>query len=102
MKKTTIKVCLFIAFFLMSAVQFASAQCTIDTTQTTPGIYPDTIADAIVNHPYSQDITFVLITDTLGFTITNFQIASITGLPFGYSWSCSNSANGCNYDPAVS
>lgn len=78
------------------------AQCTIDFSQTVPGVYPDTLATATVNQPYSQDITFVLITDTLGLTINNFQIASITGLPVGITWQCNNFANGCNYNPAVS
>lgn len=81
---------------------FSAAQCTIDFSQTVPGVYPDTLSTATVNQPYSQDITFVLITDTLGLTINNFQITSITGLPVGITWQCNNFANGCNYNPAVS
>jgi PKD repeat protein len=77
------------------------AQCTIDYSQTVPGVYPDTLMPATVNQPYSQDITFVLITDTLGLTIYNFQIVSITGLPVGITWQCNHFANGCNYNPAV-
>lgn len=80
----------------------AKAQCTIDYSQTAPGVYPDTLSTATVNQPYSQDITFVLITDTLGLTINNFQIVSITGLPVGITWQCNNFANGCNYNPSVS
>jgi len=91
----------FIALFIFSA-SLATAQCTIDSTQTIPGVYPDTIAPAVANHPYSQDITFVMLTDTLGFTITNFQLAGITGLPLGITWVCNNAGNGCNYDPLVS
>lgn len=81
---------------------FNQAQCTIDYSQITPGVYPDTLMVATANHPYSQDVTFVLITDTLGLTIYNFQIANIVGLPAGMNWQCNNFANGCNYNPAVS
>jgi PKD repeat protein len=89
---------LILALFSISA----QAQCTIDSLQTTPGIYPDTLSPATVNQYYSQDITFVMITDTLGITITNFNIASITGLPVGMNWQCNNASNGCNYNPAAS
>ncbi len=93
---------LLITAFVILNFHFANAQCTIDYSQTDPGVYPDTLSTATVNQPYSQDITFVLITDTLGLTINNFQIASITGLPVGITWQCNNFANGCNYNPAVS
>ncbi len=79
-----------------------AAQCTIDTAQTAAGIYPDTLADGTAGQPYSQDITFVLLTDTLGLTIYNYQIISMVGLPVGMTWQCNNAANGCNYNPAVS
>ena len=78
------------------------AQCSIDSTQTDPGIYPDTIQPAIVNQFYNQDITFVMITDTLGLTINNFHLASVTGLPAGMTWQCNNFSNNCNYNPSVS
>ncbi len=94
-------VCLFLLVLLTGQSLSLHAQCTIDSTQTIPGVYPDTVADAVVFNAYSQDVTFVMITDTLGFTITNFQIAAITGLPAGISWVCNNSFNGCNYDPAI-
>jgi hypothetical protein len=100
MKKFTKRISTLVLLFL-AIMHYADAQCTIDSTQTTAGIYPDTIAEAIVNHAYTQDITFVMITDTLGFTITNYHIVSITGLPIGMTWACNNTANGCNYDPAV-
>ncbi len=87
--------------FLPHNTQLLS-QCSIDSSQTTPGIYPDTLAVGVVNQTYSQDITFVMITDTLGLTISNFQIVSITGLPVGISWQCNNFSNGCNYNPSSS
>ena len=49
------------------------AQCTIDSTQTAPGVYPDSIPPGTVFDFYTQDITFVMIKDTLGFTISNFE-----------------------------
>ncbi len=73
------RILLCLAFTVVGFLSFA--QCSIDSTQTDPGIYPDTLLPATVNQPYTQDITFVMITDTMGITITNFNIANITGLP---------------------
>lgn len=92
---------LLIAIFSVFALQVQS-QCTIDFTQTTAGIYPDTLQPATAGQPYSQDITFVMLTDTLGLTIYNYQITNIVGLPIGMTWICNNFAGGCNYDPSVS
>jgi len=75
--------------------------CTVDYSLTAPGIYPDTLPSGYVGQPYSEDIQFVLPTDTMGYTFLNFHIVSIS-LPIGLNWQCSNQANGCNYDPAVS
>ena len=80
----------------------AWSQCTINYNPTAPGIYPDTLPDGLVASLYSEDITFVMPLDTQGFAFTNFEIVSITGLPFGLSWECNNWQNGCNYDPAQS
>lgn len=75
--------------------------CTIDFTQTAPGIYPDTMPVGTVNQFYDEDITFVMPLDTQGFDFTNFHILSIA-LPVGLSWECNNSASNCDYDPQVS
>ncbi len=91
-----------ICLFTFSINNRSSAQCTIDYSQVNPGVYPDSLPPATVSQPYSADVTFVLLTDTLGLTIYNYEIANITGLPIGLSWQCNNFANGCNYDPAVS
>lgn len=72
--------------------------CTIDYSNTSPGIYPDTLPPATAGEFYDEDITFVLPTDTLGFDFTNFEIIDVA-LPAGMDWECSNEANGCNYDP---
>lgn len=95
------KLLLLFAFILFD-FSIVYAQCTIDYSQTVPGVYPDTLPDATANQSYSEDVTFVLLPDTLGLTIYNYEIVSIVGLPIGLSWQCNNFANGCNYDPAVS
>ncbi len=78
---------------------FSFAQiCNPNTTYTATGIYPDTMPEGNVSQPYSEDITFVLPTDTSGFNFLNFEIISIS-LPVGLSWVCNNDANGCNYNP---
>lgn len=85
-----------LVFSLILSKSFA--QCNIDFSQTVPGLYPDTLPTGYVGQPYSEDITFVLPTDTMGYQFLNFKIVSIT-LPVGLSWQCNNFANGCNYDP---
>ena len=77
---------------------FYSQTCTIDYSYTQPGIYPDSLPDGFIGNAYSEDVTFVMILDTMGATITNFQIVNIA-LPVGLDWECDNSAGGCNYDP---
>lgn len=100
MKRTL--TCLVIALAFMGIHSKSSAQCLIDSSQTAAGIYPDTLPVATAGLPYTVDVTFVMLTDTLGLTINNYQIANVVGLPIGISWQCNNFANGCNYDPATS
>ncbi len=100
MKKHLLRTLFLLLFTFVYGI--VSAQCTIDSTVTAAGIYPDTLPVATAGTPYSQDITFVMLTDTLGLTISNYQLASITGLPIGLSWQCNNPGNGCNYNPATS
>jgi hypothetical protein len=92
----------FLFGFTLAQTHSAKAQCTIDFSVTQPGLYPDTLPDGYVGQLYSEDVTFYLPLDTQGFPFTNFEIQAISGLPFGVSWVCNNSGNGCNYDPAVS
>lgn len=93
-----------LAFFAFMGMFMASSSyaqnCTINNSLTVPGIDPDTLPDGHVGQFYSEDIQFVLPTDTMGYTFLNFHILSIS-LPIGLNWQCSNNANGCNYDPAV-
>lgn len=81
---------------------FGFGQCVPNTSFTGAGIYPDTLPDATAGVPYDQDVTFVMLTDTLGLTIYDYQITNISGLPIGLSWQCNNFQNNCTYDPAVS
>lgn len=85
----------------ISLTNYSQAQCSPNTTYTSPGIYPDTMPEGTVGVPYAEDITFVLPTDTSGFDFINFEIVSIS-LPVGLNWVCNNNANGCNYNPQVS
>lgn len=94
--------CLVIALAFMGIQSTLVAQCLIDSSQTAAGIYSDTLPVATAGLPYTVDVTFVMLTDTLGLTINNYQIANVVGLPIGISWQCNNFANGCNYDPATS
>jgi len=88
----------FLLLIFISSFSIAKSQCTIDFAQTSPGLYPDTLPDGFVGQSYSEDITFVLPLDTMGYQFTNFHILSIS-LPVGLSWQCNNFSNGCNYDP---
>jgi len=102
MKQTGLFTAVLLVLFSMAFSTNGVAQCTPVTTYTQPGLYPDSLPDGTVAQFYSEDITFVLPLDTQGFAFTNFEIQSITGMPFGLSWQCNNTAGGCNYDPAVS
>jgi hypothetical protein len=75
--------------------------CTIDSTQTQTGIYPDTLPTGYVGQAYSTDITFFMPLDTMGYDFTNFNIYSVS-LPVGLSWQCNNAATNCDYNPQVS
>lgn len=90
---------LFTVIFLLGMSHYSFAQpCTPNTSFTQAGIYPDTMPEGTVGQAYSENITFVLPTDTSGFDFTNFEIISIS-LPVGLNWVCNNASNGCNYNP---
>ena len=85
----------------LGATFFGNSQvCAIDYSQTSAGIYPDTLPTATVGDFYDTDISFLFPTDTAGFDFTNFEIINVNA-PAGLSWQCNNSGNGCNYDPQV-
>lgn len=70
------------------------AQCTINTSFTVPGLYPDSATNlphGVINVPYQTDIQAKIPPDTTiavcGFTVVNyFVVSSITGLPTGFMW----------------
>ncbi len=88
-------------FFFIGASSDSKAQCTINSSLTVPGVYPDTLPPATAGILYSQDVTMVFLLDTLGLSITNYKIVNITGLPAGITWQCNSPTNGCSYNPAV-
>jgi len=87
-------------FSVLSVVSFSQV-CTIDYSQTQTGIYPDTMPVGYVGQAYSEDITFVMPLDTMGYDFTNFYIMSVS-LPVGLNWECNSVANNCNYNPQQS
>ena len=88
----------FFFFLALCCITVIEAQCTVDNSYTQAGIYPDPLPIGYTGQFYSEDITFVMPTDTSGATINNFEIVSIA-LPVGLDWICNNVANGCNYNP---
>ncbi len=91
---------LLVLFLVFSGAALFAQPCTVNTSYTQPGIYPDTLPTATVGQPYSTDITFVMPLDTLGYDFTNFHILTVT-LPVGLTWTCSAFQNNCDYDPQV-
>ena len=69
------KILLIIILGLTSSIAYSQI-CNIDYTYTQPGIYPDTMPTGYVGQPYDEDITFVMPLDTMGATITNFNIVN--------------------------
>jgi hypothetical protein len=70
------------------------AQCTINSSITVPGIYPDSATNlphGVVNLPYVTDLQAKIPPDTTiaicGFTVVNyFAVTSISGMPPGFQW----------------
>jgi len=89
---------LFIFILGLFHINTYSQICNIDYSYTQPGIYPDSMPTGYVGQLYNEDITFVMPLDTMGATITNFNIVNLA-LPVGLNWECNNSSNGCNYNP---
>lgn len=98
MQRLLYSLMLFFSFVITTSL---SAQCSINYTYTSPGLYPDTLPTGYVGQSYSEDITFVMPLDTQGYDFTNFHILSIS-LPVGLTWQSNASGNGNNYDPQVS
>ncbi len=85
------------------------AQCVPDPTITAPGIYPDVLTNLPTGTAglfYSTDIQVKVLSDTtvgaLTVIVDNITIDSVSGLPAGFSYSCTPSncvfpggSNGC-------
>ena len=67
----------FFFFLALFSITVIEAQCTVDNSYTQAGIYPDPLPIGYTGQYYSEDITFVMPTDTSGATINNFEIVSI-------------------------
>jgi len=78
----------------------AFSQCVPDSsiTHNTPGIYPDSatgLPHAYVGHAYSTDVHFFVPPDTvyqnLPVTIVSIDVTGVTGLPPGFTYTCTPS-----------
>ena len=90
---------LILIFLLISVNCIVNAQCLIDSSITSPGIYPDEITnlnEAFVGQPYTSKIDVLTPLDTvvslngltLNVTIANIDLTSILGLPNNFTYSC--------------
>lgn len=93
MKKILLQ--LLCCFWTASAI----AQCTIDSSQTVPGLYPTIPPNAQVGVYYNQDFTVVFPTETLGLDILSVQLDTIEGEVPGLSWICNSPFPNCTYYP---
>jgi Secretion system C-terminal sorting domain len=90
---------LFILLVFMFSGLIASGQCTIDSTQTIPGIYPMTPPNPQVGVYYNQDLTIVFPTETLSLQILSIQLDSIIGDIPGLTYTCNSPLPNCTYYP---
>jgi hypothetical protein len=91
-----------LSFFVLAIIGFtAGAQCVPDTsiTHNQSGIYPDSATNlphSIVGIPYSTNIQMKVLLDTVAVifgqnipvTIDDITVNTVTGLPPGYTYSC--------------
>lgn len=88
---------------LLTAVsQRSQAQCSIDSSQTAPGIYPNPLPFPHVGEYFNEDITIVFPTETLGLNILSIQLDSIIGDIPGMTWACNSPLPNCTYYPQQS
>lgn len=91
---------LLLSTILMGGVYAATAQCTPDASVTS-GISPDTLTGmdvAYTGQPYEEVFTFVVPTDTMGFTIDYIQLTGVTGFPSQGNFSYDCSPSNCQFD----
>lgn len=103
-KSNTMKKCLLFAAIAICNSLAASAQCTPDPQFTSPGVYPDSatgMPSACIDLPYNETITIIVPVDTsvtifgIGLTLPfdSVVVSSWTGLPPGFTYSCSSPDN---------
>jgi hypothetical protein len=89
------KIFTFLAALCLTSL-LAQSQCVPDTsiTHNQPGVYPDQVTNlphAIVGIPYQTTIQMKVLTDTtigIPITIDAITVNTVTGLPPGYSYTC--------------
>jgi len=90
---------------LLSGFFANSQECISDTSLKEPGYVPEVIPDAIVEEPYSQDITIRIIKDSTmmynGFPVTvtfdSIILYQVDGLPPSFDYVCFNP--NCSFVP---
>lgn len=102
MKKATYLLSCLAGFLLLMGAVHGQSPCSVDTSLSSPGIYPDPMPDGCVGVPYSEVVQFVFPVDTTvqGFTLPfdSFQINSVANLPTGLMYACNISS--CKFYPA--
>ncbi len=81
--------------FLYFIASGSFAQCIPDGSIVDAGIYPDSatgLPHAIVGTAYSTVIQLKVLTDTSGVNVDSIDIASVSGLPAGFSYQCTPSS----------
>ena len=90
---------LFLTFSAICIALISYSQCSIDTSISSPGIFPDEITnldEAFVGQAYSTQIDVLTPLDTsvslsglnVNVTISAIDLTSITGLPNNFTYSC--------------
>lgn len=88
---------LFLATFIFLTPS-AQAQCTIDSSLSSPGFSPNPLPNGCKNQPYSQDVSFLFPNDTIvpipfpPFTLQipfdSFVVDAVLNIPAGLSYTC--------------
>lgn len=97
------KIFLLSLIFCFFSIIKSEAQCTPDTTITTPGIYPKNLPDAKEDSIYDEVIQFRMPKDTQSFLglvkFDSISIISISGIPSGITYDCNPNPgfSGCTW-----
>ena len=96
------------AIVLLSTLVFfapsAQAQCTVDTTVSSPGFSPNPLPNGCLNQPYDEDVSFLFPNDTtlnvppfgnITIPFDSFVVTSVTNIPTGMNYACNVAS--CTY-----